>query len=197
MAIRKSQERPSQKDYYNFLLKLAYKDTSVLGCIKSSYLDFCRTLRLDLPIDVKKEQMQKIKSEAFQFMKERFECLIKKSFKDQRDFDDWHRSICEDLIEIFPEHKFHYGQAQKWVNMTFKNIYVCGKERISGYDTFYKLCHAPIDNIILEQLEKEGIDKPNGAWSRWDYLTYIGYQNKIRDVTDSPLYKEFQMWLVA
>jgi hypothetical protein len=64
----------------------------------------------------------------------------------QEQFDEWHRSACLELATIYNDGgcpSFFVGQAQKWLNMTFKYIYVLGDERIPGFGHLYDLCHVP------------------------------------------------------
>ena len=66
---------------------------------------------------------------------------------DENVFNSWHKKVCKDIIEsaaegskpkdikeqhLFgkkgePTNSITYGQAQKWVNMTLKNLLVMGK----------------------------------------------------------------------
>jgi hypothetical protein len=70
-----------------------------------------------------------------------------------------------------------FGHAQKWLNMTFKYIYVMGKQRISGFDRLYDLCHVPLDNILIDALQEKGFEPLPCPWSRLtDYDTYLERQ---------------------
>lgn len=41
------------------------------------------------------------------------------------DFDEWHESRCDDLVKDYgDEELFTFGNAQKWVNMTMKYLYL-------------------------------------------------------------------------
>jgi hypothetical protein len=73
-------------------------------------------------------------------------------FRGQGDFDDWHNCLCRHLIEEYDKNEyktyyesFSYGQAQKWVNMTLKNLYLLTDD----IDRVYTHLHIPVDNIIL------------------------------------------------
>ena len=81
---------------------------------------------------------------------------------------NWHQVWCEEVVRIFAPIKSHkgadaftYGNAQKWVNMTLKNLYIVAlvfqsinasasrdwcKVVITNANSF----HIPIDTYILE-----------------------------------------------
>lgn len=94
----------------------------------------------------------------------------------------WHKNICEEVLNNFPEdlekevknpdivtqrgkRVFSYGNAQKWVNMTLKNLYIISaillkyspvkweEEDKLKWEMLYnnaKHFHIPIDNYILQ-----------------------------------------------
>lgn len=91
------------------------------------------------------------------------------------------------------------GQAQKWVNMTLKYLYVLDEDMI---ESVFQYCHVPLDNYIFDYSEKiYGIGKPKTAWSRWtDYKKdYMAYQDALRRMIndDTPLGWEFEAWIKA
>lgn len=119
----------------------------------------------------------------------------------QNEFDLWHKNLCNRIIETYrdQEIKLTYGQAQKWINMTIKYLYVLG---YSSFENVFDYLHIPVDNYIFEIAMKQyGVIKPNVAWSKWDDYDcqYLKYQkaikNKIKDI--SPLRWEFQNWVKA
>jgi hypothetical protein len=87
----------------------------------------------------------------------------------QKDFDEWHRGACERLAAIYGERgykSFFVGHAQKWLNMTFKYIYVMGEQRLPGFGHLYDLCHMPLDNILMDSLRRYDFPGLPCAWSR-------------------------------
>ena len=90
--------------------------------------------------------------------------------------------------------KLTYGQAQKWINMTIKYLYLFG-----GYtfDSVFEELHIPVDNYILDIAnEKVGIDRPKKPWSKWEEEQYRNYQNEIKSkIKIAPLIWEFENWL--
>lgn len=116
------------------------------------------------------------------------------------DFDKWHKAKCEEIInfmnnsidksntKILKEEKFTIGQAQKWVNMTLKYLWL-----LNALPTGIKpeYLHVPIDSYIIEiaydnknKFENAlGLleDKPPKSWSKLsEYDEYFEIQEAIR-----------------
>lgn len=116
------------------------------------------------------------------------------------DFDKWHKAKCEEIInfmnnsidksntKILKEEKFTIGQAQKWVNMTLKYLWL-----LNALPTGVKpeYLHVPIDSYIIEiaydnknKFENAlGLleEKPKESWSKLpEYKTYFKIQEAIR-----------------
>ena len=89
--------------------------------------------------------------------------LIKKSMDQiSGSFDDWHAELCKGLIEIYTPERLSYGQAQKWVNMTIKYVYVLKRLGVIDEDIFpyisdehKDLFHPPIDSYVLREVLKD------------------------------------------
>lgn len=113
--------------------------------------------------------------------------------KTQSEFDELHRTACNDLISSFRGQTFTVGQAQKWINMTFKNLHLLDYPEVQKV---YEYCHVPIDSYMLN-ITNYTMSK---AWSKLnDYHEYLEYQNWFRDKYPNsiPLDKEFYLWLEA
>jgi hypothetical protein len=96
------------------------------------------------------------------------------------------------VIEAIDDWRFrcgtYLGHAQKWLNMTFKYIYVMGEQRVSSFGHLYDLCHVPLDNILIEALRKEGFQPLACPWSRLkDYTIPISTASVGCGTTSSPL----------
>ena len=123
-----------------------------------------------------------------------------KSVENQIEFDAWHRLTCTGLIESFKGErrpKMHFGQAQKWLNMSLKYIFFFDPVKVEGYARFFRLCHVPIDNIILKSEAFKNAPKFECAWSRIDdYSKYMAFQHWARTAFDDngPLAAEFAIW---
>jgi hypothetical protein len=185
--------------YEDYLLRLIFGSTvetdPLSVCVNTAYLDFNRTLR-----GISKVQTgAKLHTDAVGLLITSVEELKTAlgTTTTQASFDDWHRDTCMKLISIY-EGSFTVfgGQAQKWVNMTLKYVYTLGAKRISGFEAAYPLCHAPLDNIVLEGLAKVGLPKLSCAWSQLDYDEYFNRQEWIRETFMlPPLDMEFLLWL--
>ena len=123
------------------------------------------------------------------------------SFKNS-DFDDWHKAKCEEIKEKMNgnyetvnnsdekvlKKSFTIGQAQKWVNMTLKYLWLLDAlpDNIDENDL-----HIPIDSYIIEiaydnknKFENAlGLleEKPEESWSKLTkYENYFKIQKAIR-----------------
>lgn len=187
-------------------------------CAKRAYLDLARTVRYEYSSSKLEEMKSKKSSEedkdkANNFIESKNN-LIKNicenilppietkegeiSFESS-DFDDWHKAKCEEIInfmnnsidksntEILKE-KFTVGQAQKWVNMTLKYLWLLNVLP-TGVEPEY--LHVPIDSYIIEiaydnknKFENAlGLleEKPKDSWSKLSkYEDYFKIQKAIR-----------------
>lgn len=92
------------------------------------------------------------------------------------EYDKWHTTLCEELTESYNELNgiFSYGNAQKWVNMTMKYLYIFHRllqvyNPASDFENKYgkkieKLIpklHVPIDSYIIQAVwEKKDVSLP-------------------------------------
>ena len=117
--------------------------------------------------------------------------MLSAEINSQAEFDKLHKAACFELIDSFGEQTFTVGQAQKWVNMTFKYLHLLDYPQV---ERVYEYCHVPIDSYILNATNYTMIQ----AWSKIiDYHAYLGYQKWFREnyPNDIPLDKEFYLWL--
>jgi hypothetical protein len=186
-----------KEDWYDYLILLYFGDDNPLsGCINKAYRDFNRTLH-----GLGKHKNNEILfEEGKSYLKSRIRALKKISdVIDQSKFDRWHHTTCKGLIRTYKKYKYSFftiGQAQKWINMTLKYIFTMSTKRLSGFEEIYPFCHAPVDNIILEELIEYDAPGISCRWSRLnDYEEYIRLQKWIRNNFDTvPLDTEFKMW---
>lgn len=139
--------------------------------IKRAFLDFNRTLK------IKDENRSTLRQSAENFILKQLKIVTEKAFSNQKEFDMFHKSSCEKLIDIWSELSF--GQAQKWINMTLKYWLLLGEKRISGIEKNAKYFHIPIDSYVQKGMFNE---KNPSAWSKIDkYETYFNYQEQHRE----------------
>jgi len=117
--------------------------------------------------------------------------MLSAEINGQAEFDELHKAACYDLISSFRGQVFTIGQAQKWINMTFKYLHLLDYPEVQK---LYEYCHIPIDSYILS-ITNYTMSK---AWSKLNnYCEYLEYQKWFRDkyTNDIPLDKEFYLWL--
>lgn len=154
-----------------------------------AYRDMCRTIRFNgLCEETRLELKKEVNSE-----------LITKIENIKDNFEIWHKEACGLIIEKYEKHRIEltYGQAQKWVNMTIKYLYMLNEHT---FDNTFEFLHIPVDNYIFKAVkEKLGIDKPKNPWSKLYETEYLNYQNdirkKLKEEDISPLRWEFKNWL--
>jgi hypothetical protein len=113
-------------------------------------------------------------------------------------FDAWHREACANLIGAFHPFPCHYGQAQKWLNMTVKYRWF-----FSPNDELWKwhsVAHVPVDDFVLRAAKRLGIPpRVKKAWSRWQQEEYETFQNNVRIYArkhqQTPLAIEHSWWM--
>ena len=185
------------KDIVDSLRGLYFGSFSDLFCSVGvrAYRDFNRTLSFG---SYPKEKRELLRATAIDILRSAFDSLNRYSIPDQASFDAWHRKIADNLIQLYAVEgiSFAYGQAQKWINMTAKYLYIVGERDFAG---LFEYLHIPIDKYILDiAFEKFQLRKPSLAWSKWNYNQYISYQNELRKliVDEVPLRWEFHNWIV-
>lgn len=187
-----------EKERLDFLIYAYFgsEEDPFIACSRRAYLDLCRTIRFDgQPGDL-------IRTEVDNLLKNYISAIIKHHNMNQAEFDLWHRNTCNLMTACYKpyEIEFSIGQAQKWLNMTIKYLYIRGGADISS---IFNYCHVPLDNYVFDMAKHIlKISRPENRWSRiTNYNEYMLYQNKLRSailVTGKiPLEWEFEHWLSA
>lgn len=178
----------TESDYNLFYKSIIYGniEDSISTSIKSAYRDVCRTITGFS----KCKDHDTIYDDATKLLHDEISCLSTQNITNQDVFNEWHKNCCDKLIKKFKNQRFCYGQAQKWVNMSFKNLSIIDHKLVEKQ---YEFFHIPIDNYIINIT---GI-KTSVAWSRIsDYNEYIDYQEQFRNKYEGiPLDNEFKLWL--
>ncbi len=161
-----------------------------------AYRDFNRTLRFG---NMESTTRVELRKKASEILRQRISDIASATHMTQDDYDGWHRKTCYLLRQPYSDAgiNFSWGQAQKWLNMTIKYLYIVGSY---SFDEVFKLCHIPVDNYVFQIAKKElGIPVPKTAWSRWtDYDSqYMTYQKELRSHIKGyePLRWEFKYWM--
>ena len=161
-----------------------------------AYRDMNRTLRFH---GLQQEKRDALRKQAMSIIQSQIGDLWQEKVADQKTYDLWHENLSQGIIALYEDSnvKFTVGQAQKWINMTMKYLYVFGKPEMKDLS---RVCHVPLDNYIFEIASTSlNIDKPKIPWSRWDDYSnqYMQYQYFLREklVDDIPFKWEFRAWL--
>ncbi|MCC7450286.1 MAG: hypothetical protein IT324_22905 [Anaerolineae bacterium] len=185
----------TQSDYEDFLVYLYFGKDFLLGSIHRAFLDWCRTAH-GLSNHPSKDNLYQ---QASNLLQKTLIDLQTQQITSSEQFDAWHHAICKQLIAIYQQgnYRLFIGQAQKWINMTIKYVYVLGEQRIPGFADLYPFCHTPLDNILLEQLRRYNCPKLSQNWSRIDdYNEYLSFQSWVRQQFSLvPLDVEFKLWM--
>lgn len=175
-------------------------DDSLGRYIDRAYRDMNRTLRLGALDEVARRALR---VEAGEALREAIVLLAQGVEPATSAFDAWHRQTCEALKAVYSERgvAFTHGQAQKWINMTLKYVFVSLALDIASSPpqlrSLYAHAHLPIDSIVLEALRAQAFDGPfpGGAWSRHDdYDAYLTFQRAIRERFGCGLDAELMLW---
>ena len=183
------EEKTMNQDFKNameFLLFSYFGDISdpIMAAINRAYVDMASHTLTGFKEDKNK---WKCREQASNTIYKKIEELTKLQLKN--DFDNWHDKLCEKIIEEYKkickdqkEEKVElsYGQAQKWVNMTLKYLYIfksidkqIGFENLfndyADYEVEFKKeffekfaienFYVPIDSYILGHIRKANKDK--------------------------------------
>lgn len=195
----------SNEELLDFL-KFAYfgdLNISIKVASNRAYRDMCRTLKFDvLPKDTKATIISELKEAVNVIFKEEIPIINEGNITSPEEFNLWHCKVCGIIKDLYEDYdiKFTYGQAQKWVNMTIKYLYILNDHT---FDNVFDFLHIPVDNYIFKAVkEKLGINKPKNPWSKLDKTEYLKYQKDIRERIEKdsnidvpPLLWEFKNWL--
>lgn len=146
------------------------------GAAHKAYADMARrTLR----IKENSKERKVLKEQATEILRQ----AVEKLKNDSSDFPKWHEKSCNALIVCYGG-QISYGQAQKWLNMLLKYLYVYD---VNGYETLFSsregiaALDMPVDSKVIEALHRKyTVKPPTAGWSVWDRNTYRAYQAAAR-----------------
>lgn len=191
---------PTPADQFEYLLRLYFGgDADRLSCcIGRAYRDLNRTIHGLAKVPEGEELRAKASAVVRSFLTGL--AMTHQDGIDQIAFDSRHQAACAELSSTYSAAGFagfRVGQAQKWLNMALKYVFVFAEERLPGYGRVFKLAHIPLDNIILERLRSHGVPRLMTSWSRVaSYEEYMGIQRWVRSAFSgsAPLAVEFALW---
>lgn len=191
-------ETKVDKDILDYLKAIYFGDlTDPLKEANSrAYRDMNRTIRFNGLPDATRLALREKVNAVFDTELTK---LKSDSITSQDEFDAWHHSVSDKIKKLYLDEgvKLTYGQAQKWINMTIKYLYML---EANSFDGVFEFLHIPLDNYVFDiARDLLGIARPKVAWSSWDNYDeqYLCYQNLIREkiTTGTPLRWEFRYWL--
>ena len=137
-----------EKDSFDFLKLVYFGEIIEKEPIKAvslrAYLDFCRTLRFKKISD---ENRLKLRKECIKVLEEKINELNAEDFN-PKIFNNWHNATCEAIIKCNSK-IFSYGQAQKWLNMTVKCLYISNFSYVFTYTLIF-IQHRILD-VLFQQ----------------------------------------------
>lgn len=181
--------------HYEFIRLMAFGklDDPLATASRKAYHDLQRTIHYS---GAEQEIRNDLRMEIEQIVKLDFPYIFAQNGITQVEYDKWHEALCMKIVSIYQQKgfEFHLGQAQKWVNMMMKYLYVI---QIPEVERVIPVLHVPIDNYIYQQAEDElHVPRINGCWSKIDsYELYLDYQHAIRKAVETaPILWEFEAW---
>ena len=165
-----------------------------------AYLDLCRTIKF-APSSNEEERVQ-ARTDVDDMIENKVKAIADAGITRQDEYDEWHKAICEELVERYAKvcgDQFYIGQAQKWVNMTIKYLYLIDSECVKLIADF---AHVPLDNYVFAAA-MEHINLSSAGLTPWskikDYSVYLNYQKElkkaVKPLNTSPLQWELSYWL--
>ena len=184
-------------------------------CANRAYLDLNRTLKFQKVSEKDKENYKELQKQKSRFRKVISEIIVDRIAdlmgKEPENYNEWHKETCKKVIDKAKEYEqknwlqkngkdgCYYGQAQKWVNMTIKYMWVTGRWK-DKLDKLMKDLHVPVDSYIIEGVwnrdgwedvlkgilvngkEKSGRFSSDKVvpWSKWDETQYKDFQVALR-----------------
>lgn len=227
MSIDNVGEKKLKENIVKFLLVASIgsveKKDWIQNSIKRAYLDFCRTMdykkkykknkNIAEKTALTKEQEKDMEAEIQRYYKTCSDLLsiflrkMENGLITNNDFNKQHEEVCKELIEV-SFFTMNYGQAQKWVNMSIKYLFIY-EEILPSNHRIIKLLdnlHVPVDNVVLELLSgkvkpmsehiSKPVDKIKKAWSKWNEAEYLAYKKNMDDsLTITPFLWELENWI--
>ncbi len=194
---------PTRANQFEYLLRLYFGGGAdvLSSCIRRAYRDLNRTLHGLAKIPGGRRLRASATSVVRTFLTGMAEFPHAKL--NQVAFDDRHRASCIELSSTYSAAgfaEFRVGQAQKWLNMALKYVFVFGEDRLPEYASVFEFAHIPLDNIILDQLSPYKVPRLTTRWSRLSsYDEYMDIQRWVRSTFpgSAPLSVEFALWQEA
>ena len=160
-----------------------YNDEDCFSWASSkAYLDMNRTLTFrDIPKNDSQKEINRVNAQRKAWMDQGTEIIKQEMSTPAADFHAWHKGVCRKLIALYAMDKLvsrehnkrteqpaglTYGQAQKWLNMTLKYLWLLHRLHLITDEatarfirTHEKSFHVPLDSYILRYVAKQDKSK--------------------------------------
>ncbi len=205
-------------------------DDPIAWASNRAYLDMNRTMTFRESEDGKSEKEKKEIQSRRNAWRDDVTNIIRAQIEPLTNFDDWHKNVCKEIKQYYTKTKdingksilvkrekirtekatkLTLGQAQKWLNMMLKYLWLLNrldlirdKELSLFVEKYQEFFHIPLDDNIIRYIKRDNRYKrkhdfpcENGLteayiiknfcgyeWSKLsNYKNYISYQKSIRD----------------
>ncbi len=189
-------------DQIAFYQRVVFRDVSdpFRASLDRAFLDFARTIHY--PNSTKNVEKRAWRENVYNQLFQKNSSFYP-NVNTQNEFNCWHKESCLVVIDSFRISNIKtlltYGQAQKWLNMALKYLFLIDSDFPLSIIPFL---HTSIDNVILDVAKTDlGINKPHCAWSKWNCSEYFNFQKILSDSIKSkysglvtPFEWEFKHW---
>ena len=187
-----------------------------------AYLDMNRTMTFkDIPKNNTQKEKDRVDKERKE-LRDRGTEVIRDRFKEMNgSFETWHKDTCEKMMEIYKgelvlreggkrtdqQTNLTFGQAQKWLNMTLKYLWLLNRlgmikdSSIADVITKHQSeFHVPLDSYILRYVAKQDKNKNDEFSSQDNALDcstdferfWEAFGSAWSHIDDSDLYYQYQ-----
>lgn len=188
---KKLEETVKKKNPESYPFRLNNKKSLNLIISSTAYKDM--QPRLLKGIGKHREEL----TELFSELTEDFYTYFKETApKTQEVFNAIHDSMCELVVKKINDigfKQFKYGQAQKLINMSFKNFYCF--DDAQDKEEYFKYCHIPIDSRILNEFQQDKYNSRftiDNVWSKMKKQEYQSFQKAMLEYLCSDDNKRFR-----
>ncbi len=203
--------------YSYFGIRPQEDEDLVLKCAQRAYRDLCRTLSFRESPYVKglgKTEKERIEGSHRNFRDQVSEMIRDRvlpnllTATDEEDFNTKHRKACaaickeanamriKDREDTVLKKAFCDGQAQKWLNMTMKYMWLLGLLDDQPKE-FLSAMHVPVDNDMIKKAINMDVRPSEKSWSTWSYEEYKKFQKDLKEklAGEPPLKWENRVWM--
>ena len=138
------------KDVWDTMVYLYFgsADNYYKAASSRAYLDFCRTIKFTSSSN--EEGRAQARTDVDGMIENKLKAIADTVTTSQDEYDKWHKKLCKEIVGRYAKvcgEQFRIGQAQKWINMMVKYLYLLDSECIKPIIPF---AHVPLDNYVFD-----------------------------------------------